>query len=229
MIGYYTDNSVSHGVMDAVKSAGFEVRHIKDFIYHRPAIFYGILRGAGLNQYLLSKVMIDWWYIDNGYMDAVYVDKSGYKRMEGTYRICKNKKLEQYTESPVIGDTPKSMLIIPPSEATAFADGTTIEDWYMSIKKYITMPYNIRTKDDPLSLSEHISKFDGVFAYNSMAVMEAVRQGKSVHTTNGIFPFTESMNSHYYNYEKLRTFYTDRQYTLEQIAKGASCLNLKSL
>lgn len=224
IISYYTDNPVSQTVMKSLQDKGFPIKHIREFNPNVPAIFYGILRGAGLWQHTMKSIGVDWFYIDNGYSGAQYVDKKGIKSMEGTYRVCKNKKIEQYPNPPKIGDIPKSVLVLPPSEATAFADGTTIDDWMNEQVSILSMPYQIRKKNCNIELEDQLSHFDGMLCYNSMAALEAVRQGKSVHTTNGIFPFTGVTNSNYYDYENLKSFYIDKQFTLENLYKGIECL-----
>ena len=82
MIGWYTDNPLSKTVMDAIPD--IERRHISDFdkTDPGPSIFYGILRGCSRAMHILSHLGIDYWYIDNGYFDAQYVDRSMQKSME---------------------------------------------------------------------------------------------------------------------------------------------------
>jgi hypothetical protein len=222
MIGYYTDNSVARNVMGAVQMSGIEVRHIDHIDPTKPAIFYGILRGAGLWQHYYEQTGIDYWYIDNGYYDAIYRDSTGFKEAGGTYRICKNERITQYKRFTTGACIPKSVLILPPTEYTAFMNGTTPEDWMISLG--ITIPHTVRRKETKASLLEQIEQHDAVIAFNSMAVMDAVRLNKGLATTHGIFPFTKGYYD-YYNYNDLLAYYTDKQFTLEQISKGLSCLS----
>lgn len=223
IIGYYTDNPVSKEVMSAFSSAAYEVRHIEDIDPYQPAIFYGILRGAGLWQHTFSELGMDWWYVDNGYYGAQYIDRLGHKSMAGTYRVVKNARIEQYEGNPQKGDKPKSLLVIPPSEASAFMLGTTPEDWVHSQK--FDIKYTVRTKSDTSPLDEQVMAHDAVYACNSMAVLRAVELGRPVYTTDGIFPFTDMDNTYYYDHNALVAYYTDKQFTLSQISKGKACLN----
>src|SRR3990167_9826340 len=131
MIGYFTHNNVSQSVMKVFKRAGYEVRDIGKFDPSKPAIFYGILRGTGAAMRVCQAIGQDFYYVDNGYYDAVYMDVHKRKDMTGKYRVVKNDMAEVYTGPvDIIPAKPgMSVLLLPPSPYTAFMYDTTPEDW----------------------------------------------------------------------------------------------------
>lgn len=231
-IGYYTDNSVSHAVMRAFEKAGHRVSHIKDFNSHRtllsqrPYVFYGILRGCGNAIRWCDEGKVDYFYIDNGYFEAVYMDGMGHKDMAGKYRVVKNGLITPYMGSPTIRPRKQlKVLVLPPSPYTAFMNDTTPEDWSLMWKERVEAMKDsgsIRKKDERTPFSEQVKDYDAVIAFNSMAVMEAVKMGKAVYTTHGLV-----RNDHlyeqcvpYYDYDDMVKFYSDKQFTLTEIAEG---------
>ena len=234
-IGYYTDNNVSQGVMRAFAASGIETRHIKDFDNTQPAIFYGILRGSGIASRILKDRGIDFWYVDNGYFDAVYMGEGKRKEMHGKYRVVKN---DYITPLPAEGyysahgaKYPMRVLMMPPSVYTAFMHDTTPEDWRITWGQRIhDLGYSrkLRDKEEKTPLDTELADCDAVFAFNSMAVVRAAQLGKFVYTTHGIVRNADYLGRicPTYDIEELKRFYEPKQFTLEQIADlGVRCLN----
>lgn len=220
--------------MKSFSRAGVNVAHINSFQFNKltPSIFYGILRGSGMAMRYQKFQGIDFHYLDNGYFDAMYMDKNKIKTMDGKYRIVKNDLIEAAPVDPekTIVGIPR-VLFLPPSPYTAFMHDTTPEDWNIRWgNRAVSMqiPFNIRHKESDKSLEEDLKDFDAVLAFNSIGVMKAIELGKAVYTTHGVI-----RNSHlfglsvpYYDLDKLKEFYEPKQFTLEQIESlGVKCLN----
>jgi hypothetical protein len=235
LIFYITDNQVSHTVARAFEKSGAEVDHVKNFWLETSGhaspnptpIFYGILRGSGSAMRTCQFLNQEFIYVDNGYFDAVYMDQYRYKDMSGKYRVVKNGLLEIFTGPPVRTEPrrPLKVLALPPSPYSAFMHDTTPEDWFVELKhiREKTKDHvDLRTKDHKMSLTEHIQDYDAVFAFNSMAVMEAIRQGKAVYTKHGVINNWDKIDSEiqYFDYKKMENFYETRQFTLEEIGGG---------
>lgn len=230
MIFYITDNEVSHTVGGAFEKGGAEVRHIKTFgglEIVSPSIFYGILRGSGSSMKICDHLGCDFYYVDNGYFDAIYRDqKTGWKEMNGSYRVVKNDLIDVYTGMPrTEGRRPLKILALPPTPYSANMQDTTPEDWFSNLRKLreITKDHiDVRNKDEKKPLTEHLHGYDGVIAFNSMAVMEASRLGKACWDFHGIFRNADKFTSEipYFDYESLTDFYSTKQFTLEEIAEG---------
>lgn len=232
-VGYYTDNNVSQGVMRAFSDAGVETRHIKDFDNTRPAIFYGILRGSGMASRILKDRGIDFWYVDNGYFDAVYMDSAKFKDMHGKYRIVKNDYIEPFIADAHLSaiEFPLKFLMLPPSVYSAFMHDTTPEDW---IIKWGQKIHNLghsrerRDKEEKIPLDKQLAECDAVFAFNSMGVVRAMQLGKAVYTTHGIIRNYDLLSkaAPRYNIEDLKRFYEPKQFTLDEIRElGVKCLS----
>lgn len=231
MIGYYSDNTISQSVMKAFAHAGLETRHIKDF-QKGPSVFYGMLRGSGAAMIRLASEGIDFWYVDNGYFDAHYMDRNKFKELDGKYRIVRNDMIEPYTGSPARIELrkPMNILALPPSPYTAFMYDTTPEDWLYEIKQAVKVTgdnVRVRTKDEIMTFRKQVREFDAVIAFNSMSAMEAIELGKPVYTTHGIVRNGDLFNSviPYYDHQTLCEFYKNKQHTLEEIKQGGlECL-----
>ena len=231
-IGYYTDNNVSHSVMKAFSRSGIIVTHIKNFRPDLTPIFYGILRGCGTAMRLMQHLKKDYYYVDNGYFDAHYMDLNKRKEMSGKYRIVKNAKIETMCINPKKTSTEKlRVLILPPSPYTAFMHDTIPEDWNVESIKRIQAAghsHHVRNKDEQRTLRKQLSDFDAVYAFNSMGVVEAIELGKAVYTTHGIIRNRDLMEigaAPYYDIDEIRKFYDSKQFTLEEIAdRGVKCL-----
>ena len=234
MIGYYTDNNVSHTAMKSFSRRGIPVKHIRDFDNTQPGIFYGILRGTGTAMLRLKDRGIDFWYVDNGYFDAVYMNEGKKKDMGGTYRIVKNDLIQPVPDWFPIHkkepDRPLRFMLMPPSPYTAFMHDTTPEDWEITWGQKLHNLGHTRKKRDKtetIPLETDLSDVDAVLAFNSMGVVKAIEKGKAVYTTHGII-----RNSHligkeiqYFHINDIKNFYEPNQYTLEEIAdQGVKCL-----
>lgn len=243
MIGWYTDNEISQKVMSAVEKRGHSVKHIYQFTKASPSVgehvFYGILRGTGRCMHISRHRGDNYWYIDNGYFDAEYIDKQGFKSMDGKYRIVKNDMIERYDGPEIEGDYAhgKTFLIIPPSTYTANFYDTTPEDW---INKWRSMliekgyQVEVRSKEAGVTFSIHldwVKRHDGaVLAFNSMALVAAVERGIPVYDTHGLFRNADEIK--YCNFvprvnhafDDVRDFYEPKSFTLQEITEGKSCL-----
>lgn len=219
MIGWYTGNPLSRTVMESIPE--IEIKNIMEFDPERiePSIFYGILRGCGRAMHILHTKKIDYYYIDNGYFDALYVDKNMHKSMEGKFRVVKNGMHDTYTGRSRSA-SPKNILVLPPSPYSANFYDTTPEDWIAETTDYLSKNnYNflVRRKDTTMPLADHIAWCDGVMSFNSMAVMFAIEAGKSVCDTHGMF---RKPGFHFYDMDELHAFYEPKQYTLQEMREG---------
>ena len=231
MIGYYTDNNISHSVMKAVGRSGIKVRHIKNFDKDQPAVFYGILRGCGAGM-LHHKIQgIPFFYIDNGYFDAMYMDLTKHKEMSGKYRVVKNGMIEPFMGAPRKEPIRKCKVLgMPPSPYTAFMYDTSPEDWNLQAReRLIRLGHEpmLRDKTDQQPLLKCLKHVDAVYAFNSMGAVAAIDAGKAVYTTQGVV-----QNDHlleeclpYYDIAEIRKFYEPKQFTLGEISEGKACLS----
>lgn len=228
MIFWHTDNEISHII--GMHLEHHEARHIRDFNYvpAEPCIFYGIMRGTGRAMHLMKYLGLDYWYVDNGYMDAQYINEQKQKHMTGTYRVVKNGMIERYTgqftHKYVEGS--KIALVLPPSIYTANHYDTTPEDWVHSISQvlwkrgYSTV---VRDKSSRKSLDEDLDGVGIVANFNSMAAMRAVERGIPVYDSHWIYSnatdlFQEDFCPQTYaTYEDVKAFYEPRQFTLDQL------------
>lgn len=218
MIGWYTDNQLSHTVLSSIPD--IELRHIRDFHpQNNQHVFYGILRGSSRAMHILRQYQLNYHYIDNGYFDALYVNKHMVKDMSGKFRVVKNGMHEAYNgPSTRAHDSVKNILIIPPSEYSANFYDTTPEDWTQNIKsEYKFNHLRVRTKSTAVPLSYDLEWCDGVIAFNSMVTMSAVLLGKPVMDTHGLF---KTDHVRHYLIEDLRKFYEPKQFTLNELKEG---------
>lgn len=230
MIFYYTDNMVSQRVGGAFEKAGVDSLHIREFnLSTETPIFYGILRGTGAAIRTLQMLNLDFYYLDNGYFDAVYMDSKKVKEMNGMYRVVKNGLIETYTGKPVeeFSRQPMNVLLMPPSPYAANMHDTTPEDWcneWITRSRAMGDHVVVRKKDhkNTTPFTEEIQAFDAVVSMNSMSSMEAVKLGKAVYDTHGIFRNADHFESRipYYEYNALEDFYRTKQFTLEEIGEG---------
>lgn len=220
MIGWYTDNELSYRVLSSIPD--IELKHIRHFDHtvKQPSIFYGILRGCARAMHILKDRGIDYHYIDNGYFDAQYVDADMRKDMNGCFRVVKNGMHEQY--SHVMTPNAKliaSALVLPPSTNSATFYDTHPVDWTREAVEYLRDTYQgikikIREKENMTPLESDLASVDGVFSFNSMAVVKAVEMGKAVTDTHGLFcsPYLWNVN-----HIDLVSFYANKQFKLGSI------------
>jgi hypothetical protein len=228
-IAWYTDNPLSRTVMDAVFSglsekskSGIALLHVNQamkpcndaYPMNHVGIFYGILRGCGNLMRMYQYNNIDYYYIDNGYFDALYVNRDTMaKDMSGKFRVVKNGMHEVYPNSGVQANIDiNNLLIIPPSEYSANFYDTTPEDWLATMPKG-----KVRKKDSEVPLEFDIKHADAVIAFNSMAVIKAVEMGKPVMDTHGVFKNQVPM---LYYWQDLKDFYEPKQFTLQELRDG---------
>lgn len=216
---WYTDNIISRTVAGAFRESGVEVDHIDNFT-PQPSIFYGIHRGCGNAIHVCKHTGHDYYYVDNGYFDAEYVDRSGKKDLDGTYRVVKNGMHERYVgpSFPLLPSTIiEKALIIPPSPYSAYFHNTTPEDFLSQIGQWFPdLEFTVRTKASDTDIESDIMKHHVVMAFNSMAVIKAVELGKPVLDTKGVFQTGVSR----YKIEDIKGFYLPKQFTLNEIAGG---------
>lgn len=222
-IGWYTDNELSRRVLEAIPE--IEIKHISKFHPHNcEHFFYGILRGCGRAMHNLIDKGIDYHYIDNGYFDALYIDKNNYKDMSGKFRVVKSAMHEVYPHAPSKFVQGNRVLIIPPSPYSANFYDTTPEDWIAETArklKYSGYEIKIRYKSEVTPLENDIRWCDGVFSFNSMSVMRAIEAGKFVIDTHGMLRNYHLLEKHPgYDIKDLRAFYEPRQFTLEEFKQG---------
>lgn len=221
-IAWHTDNQLSHTVLSTI---GCELRHIKEFnsaIHDREInIFYGLLRGASKSIMLLDDRGGNYYYIDNGYFDAKYIDDKKLKDTTGTYRVVKNAAHHVYDgEGIAIYSAIKWVLLLPPSPYSAMHHDTTPEDWVQQSIVQITKIYGnntkflIRDKNKDTPLHDDIMAVDAVWSFNSIAIMKAIELGKPVNDTNAMFNKDRFC---VYDYQKVKGFYESKQFTLEQL------------
>jgi len=220
MIFWYTDNIISRTVATAFANAGYEVDHIDNFT-PQPSIFYGIHRGCGHAMHTCKHTGHDYYYVDNGYFDAEYVDRSGIKETaKGKYRIVKNAMHEKFAGKGyelLPNRKYGKILLIPPSPYSAYFHNTTPEDFIQAIaQKFPDKEFTVRTKAAEVDIESDILAHDIVITFNSMAVIKAVQMGVPVMDTNGIF----QRDVLRYDIGDLRVFYEPKQFTLQQIAGG---------
>jgi hypothetical protein len=215
MIGWVTDNGLSRTVMELIPN--IEIRHIVGFLPLKcDHVFYGILRGCSRAMHSLAEKGIDYHYIDNGYFDALYVDKNKQKSMDGKFRVVKNGMHELYPHGG-LPSKPTNILVLPPSPYSANFYNTTPEDWIQLACSGTHGNMRIRTKDITTPLENDLAWCDGVLSFNSMALMRAVEMGKVVKDTHGIFRRKEFAR---YNIDDLRAFYEPKQFTLKELSEG---------
>jgi hypothetical protein len=220
MIFWYTDNNISKTIAVAFRDKGIKTSHINYFT-PQPSIFYGILRGCGNAMNVCKYTGNDYYYIDNGYTEAEYVNKDWLKNTrDGTYRFVKNDMIDKYEGSvkPTQPTNPiKSCLLIPPSPYTAYFYNTTPEDFILEIaNKYPDFKYTIRKKSADTDLESEILNHDCVIAFNSMSIMKAIELGKPVMDCKGV---TRQKELLLYNYEDVINFYKDKQFKLNDLAR----------
>ncbi len=218
-IGWYTDNALSQQVLSAIPN--INLRHIKDFAPTQgDHVFYGIHRGASRAIHLLEYLGIDYYYIDNGYFDALYVNKQGYKNMDGKFRVIKNDMIEVYNIKGQHSDRGQRVLIIPPTEYTAMHNLTTPEDWGRSVGQPLEdagVQIRIRKKDTKIALEDELEWCTGVISCNSMVIMRAIEAGKAVCDTHGIL-----RNGYWGKYDiaDMHAYYDNKQFTLAELRQG---------
>jgi hypothetical protein len=231
MIGYFTDNNVSQTVMKSFSRIGIKVKHIRQFDPTQQAIFYGILRGTGPAMRLMQYLKKDFWYVDNGYYEAVYMNENKQKEMTGKYRIVKNATIEPCDLQPVRTTNKKlRIMLMPPSPYTAFMHDTTPEDWSKEMTLKCDRAGHIslqREKGEIIPIKQALREFDAVLAFNSLGVVEAMKEGKAVYTTHGIIRNIDLLGKTvpYYDFDETVNFYKGRQHTLQEIEqRGIACL-----
>jgi hypothetical protein len=219
MIGWHTDNALSKQVLSAIPD--IDLRHINDFAPTQDEhVFYGIHRGASRAIHLLKYFGIDYYYIDNGYFDALYINKEGYKSMEGKYRVVKNDMIEPCGIEGKRSSRGQRALIIPPTEYTAMHNLTTPEDWGRSVGQPLVdagIQIRVRKKDTDIPLEDELDWCNSVISCNSMVIMRAIEAGKTVCDTHGIL-----RNGYWGTYDiaDMRAYYENKQFTIAELRDG---------
>lgn len=234
-ICWYTDNTLSQTVMAPLKAAGYEVRHIRSFDQTplQSGVFYGLLRGCSRAMHILKHAGHKFWYVDNGYTGATYIDENKVKKMTGTFRVVKNDLLYVYKGDeirikPTTGR--KNALILPPSPYTAMHHDTTYEDWLHHWAGVISKHgFKIKVRDKGSkngTLEDDLIGMDMVLAFNSMSVVRAIEMGVPSYDTHGLFRDAADLEAEVftpqlkYTIDMLKDFYNDKQWTLDRIAGG---------
>lgn len=217
-MAWVSSNLISQTIM---KATGQQIKHLHlfDKMELQPSIFYGMLRGASRAMHILKRAGVDFYYIDNGYYEAKYINRLKTKEMDGTYRIVKNDTHHIYTGNSIkyVGDV-KTILLIPPSAYSAMFNDTLPEDWLNQSIKYIGNIYSgarfiVRNKNSQKPLESDINESDAVFSFNSMSIIKAIEMGKPVCDTHGVF---RSMEFRLYRYQDIIDFYENKQSTIDK-------------
>lgn len=225
MKAWVTNNPLSHAVLE---STGLPTQHIIHFADRPPvpSVFYGILRGAGPAMQILKYLKINYWYIDNGYFDAEYVDASMHKDMSGKFRVVMNDTVEPYEgiriDSKV--NAPKRALLIPPSQYSAHHYNTTPEDWIEYCRSNLPdYEIRIRHKDSRISLEDSLSWCGMMVSMHSMSCMKAIEMGIPTYDSHGIFRNIRDIEEPDFQptfvatLKNVREFYEPKQYTLQEL------------
>lgn len=235
MILWYTDNQLSQSVMAAARSSGYEAKHIKFFDQSplQTGVFYGLLRGCSRAMHILKHSGKTYFYVDNGYTGAQYIDANKVKQMTGTFRVVKNDLLHRYTGEqirikPTTGRG--NALILPPSPYTAMHHDTTAEDWlqhWTGVMSKHGFKIKIRDKNSKNGqLEDDLIGMDMVLSFNSMSAVRAIQMGVPAYDTHGLFRDAADLETEVFtpqlkvDYEMLASFYKDKQYTLDRIVGG---------
>jgi hypothetical protein len=229
MIFYQTDNSLSQDVGRAL-SGNHTIKHIQQFDTEpmQQAIFYGLLRGCSRAMHIMKHRAIDYWYIDNGYIGAKYIDERNIKEMNGTFRLVKNDMIEPYN-GKVTKDKKQAgyrALLMPPSVFTANFYDMLPEEWINVVFKILSARgYQVfkRDKQSHIPLDDDLRDCDLVVNCNSMAAMRAVELGIPVYDTHWIFRNVmdlldeDFIPTSYATWDDVKAYYEPKQYTLEQM------------
>ena len=240
MICWHTDNEISQTVLKAVSARGHEYKHVKGYDGESESIFYGILRGTAPAIHDCWQNEIDFWYLDNGYFEAKYIDAQGYKNLDCKYRIVRNDLIEKYTGPEIVSPIKNGrlFLILPPSPYMAHFYNTIEEEWVAEWTGRLAQKgYDVRVRPkesmhSALSLVDELKTegLAGVLAFNSMGLMKAVEMGIPAYDTHGLFRNADKIKAFnfapqlMYDYADVRAFYEPKNFTLDEIAGGKSCL-----
>lgn len=235
MIGWITDNPLSKTVMESIPGiTQFHINRFDEDLLRpwrtaSPSIFYGILRGCGRAMHILAGNKIDYYYIDNGYFDALYVNKDMQKSMDGKFRVVKNGMHEVYPHKPVGMLAGNRILVIPPSPYSANFYDTTPEDWIAQVVGDLNeRGYEVRMRNKSMNypLGDDIEWCDGLVTFNSMAVMQSIAANKFTVDTHGIFRNYHILSSHpLYCLDSLKEYYESKQFTLDEFREGKCAWN----
>lgn len=233
-IAWYNSNELSHIVMAQFKAAGFECRDIKHFDQTplQPGIFYGILRGSSRAMHILQHAGFSYYYIDNGYFGAQYINADHQKKMSGTFRVVKNDTHHEYKGDYIrIKPVTKrgEALVLPPTPYTAMHHSITVEDWtqhWVSLLMAHGFKVRMRQKSSKVPLEDDLINADMLLSCNSMAAIKAIERGIPAYDTHGLFRDAEDLTKHVfipelkYDIHMLKAFYEPKQFTLDNIVKG---------
>lgn len=231
MIFWKTDNSVCNTVSKAFEN----VRHISKFD-DTPAdcgIFYGLLRGSSRAMHILKHRGVDFYYIDNGYYGAEYVNGDMVKNTAaGHYRFCKSSTIHTYTgpraETGVGPKNNRALLMMPSPYAANFHD-TTPEDWAVKWAKVLESRgfiVEVKPKNDGRRFEEMAADYGIIVAFNSVGILRAVECGIPVYDSHGVLKNIDMLLDPsqdvrlMYRDNELWQFFTKRQFTLQQFANG---------
>lgn len=228
MIGWYTDNSISHVVLSSIPS--LKLRHISEFDSTpvEPSVFYGILRGTARAMHIMKYMGIPFHYIDNGYTDAEYVNHKNIKQLTGKYRVCQNDMMTPYAGATLdipIEPENKTALFVMPSTYAADYYGYVPNDWARPIAVALERDgYKIivREKGSKIDFMEQLNVCDLLVSFNSMAVMAALSCGVPAYDQFGILRNIGEIKPGFIptikaNHRDVVDFYNDKQFTLEEI------------
>ena len=229
MIFYQTDNTICFNFSRAL-AGNHTIKHIQQFDETpiQPSIFYGLLRGCSRAMHIMKQLKVDYWYIDNGYIGAKYIDERNIKEMDGTYRVVKNDMIETY-KGPIKREKKRKgvrALLLPPSVFTANFYDMLPEEWVNVMYKILSARgYQVfkRDKQSHVPLDDDLRECDLVVNCNSMAAMRAIELGIPVYDTHWIFRnVTELLAEELVpettaTWEDVKAYYEPKQFTVEQL------------
>lgn len=234
MIAWTSDNPICREVMSALANE-MPIKYIREFgnaPIESNNVFYGILRGSGRAIHLSEYFGIDYYYIDNGYFEAEYIDLDMRKVMSGKLRIVKNDLVEEYKgqkEFIIRDDLPRIALLLPPSVHAANHFGLLPDEWIAEWSHFlIRQGYRVvvRPKGTKTPIEQALDGVGLVLSMHSMACMKAIERGIPVYDTRGIFRNAHALLQNDFKpvlvagIENVRNYYELKQYTLDEIRAG---------
>ena len=200
---WYTDNPLSCMVMSAIAEGNPSAvaRHIKDFkkVIDNPSagdVFYGILRGCGTAMRICNWIGANYYYIDNGYFEAEYVNQSMLKNMDGKFRVVKNDMIELYQgPRPMYeADVKRICLLVPPSPYTANFYDTTPEDFVQETAQHLFrhgVSVIVRDKSSEIPLEDQLGQC-GDIRHRAPELQKRLRCRFRGEPTSAKFPMSRS-------------------------------------
>ena len=182
--------------------------------------------------HILRHANFPYYYVDNGYFDAQYVNSRFQKSMTGMFRVVKNDthhlyKGDELRIKPLTSK--KEALVLPPTAYTAMHHSITVEDWtqyWVSLLMSHGFRVTIREKSTKAPLDVDLMNIGVVLSCNSMAAIRAIELGIPAYDTHGLFRDADDITKHVfipelkYTLDMLHAFYDNKQWSLDKIVQG---------